>query len=68
VPIYSYVCKDCRERFDIFALGEKKEELVCKKCGSKNIQKTFASFGVASSGSRGGAEADSCPTGTCPFV
>jgi len=69
MPIYSYICKDCRERFDLFAgIGGKDEKLVCKKCKSKNIEKTFSSFGVGSSVQKGRSEAESsCSTGTCPF-
>ncbi|MGM0365263.1 MAG: FmdB family zinc ribbon protein [Actinomycetota bacterium] len=66
MPIYSYICRDCRHKFELLALGERKEELECKKCGSKNIQKTFSSFGVVSSSSKGSGEQESsCPTGTC---
>ena len=53
MPIYSYVCKDCGEKFDLFIrIGGKDEKLICKKCGSKNIQKTFSSFSLGSSSSK----------------
>lgn len=69
MPVYSYVCKDCGEKFDLFLrIGGKDDELVCKKCGSKNIQRVFASFGIGSSSdtNMSGSES-SCPTGTCPL-
>jgi len=69
MPIYSYICKDCGNKFDLFlGIGGKKEELVCKKCGSKNIQRAFSSFGIGSSNNTSKSNSESsCPTGTCPF-
>ncbi len=70
MPIYSYVCEDCGEKFDLFfGIGGTKEELICKKCGSKNIKRSFSSFGVKqSSGTNKSSSGDSCPTGTCPYT
>ena len=69
MPIYSYICNDCKEKSDLLVgVGEKDEKLVCKKCGSKNIERTYSSFGVGSSSSEKNIGSDaSCPTGTCPF-
>ncbi len=68
MPIYSYVCKDCGGGFDLFVrISGKNDELICKKCGSKNIQKTFSSFSLGSSSSKGSKSDSSCPTGTCQF-
>jgi len=69
VPIFSYVCKDCDEKFDLFLQGsEKDDKLVCKKCGGKNIQRIFSSFGIGSKSSSDGDEKqNTCLTGTCPF-
>jgi putative FmdB family regulatory protein len=69
MPIFSYVCKDCNEKFDLFLQGSKKDEkLVCKKCGGKNIQRIFSSFGIGSkSSSDSDKQQSTCPTGTCPF-
>ncbi|MEA3346479.1 MAG: zinc ribbon domain-containing protein [Candidatus Auribacterota bacterium] len=62
MPIYTYICKDCGENFDLLVgVTAKKTELKCSKCNSKNIKKTFSSF------SAGGSDSSrpSCPTGTC---
>ena len=70
MPIYSYVCKDCGEEFDLLVgVVSEKTEFKCKKCGSSNIEKTFASFGVnVSSGTNNlNSSGPSCPTGTCPL-
>jgi putative FmdB family regulatory protein len=69
MPIFSYVCKDCNAKFDLFLRGSQtSDKLACIKCGSKNIQKTFSPFGIGSKSSSDSDNSQStCPTGTCPF-
>lgn len=69
MPIYSYICNDCKEKFDLFLQGSvENDKLVCIKCRGKNIQRIFSSFGI---GSKSNFDSDNqqsnCPTGTCPF-
>ena len=65
MPIYTYVCKDCGERFDLLVgMTSEKAELQCTKCSSKNIEKIFGAFSVGKGGS--GSSGSSCPTGVCP--
>lgn len=65
MPIYSYECKDCGEKFDMLVgIGVDEEELKCKKCNSKKVQKTPTAFNTGSSSSS--PSSSSCPTGTCP--
>jgi len=67
MPVYTYVCENCGEKFDLLiGVSSEKVELKCKKCGSKNIKKTFGSFSVGSSDGKSGSSGPSCPTGTCP--
>ena len=67
MPIYSYVCKDCSSKFDLLVgANSNPEEKVCKKCGSKNIEKTLASFGISSGKDDLSSSGPSCPTGICP--
>ncbi|MCK5306821.1 MAG: zinc ribbon domain-containing protein [Candidatus Omnitrophica bacterium] len=62
MPVYTYICEDCGEKFDLLiGMTSEKVELKCSKCGSKKIKKTFSSFSVKSSSSSG----PSCPTGAC---
>jgi len=64
MPIYTYECKDCSEKFDLLiGVTSEKTELKCRKCNSKNIQKTISSFSV---GNKSGLSGSSCSTGTCP--
>lgn len=66
MPIYSYVCKDCAERFDLLVgVTSNKTELRCKKCGSENIKRTLNSFSVGKAGDKFSSSAPSCPTGSC---
>ncbi len=67
MPVFTYICKDCGKKFDLLiGVTAEKAELKCQKCGSKNIEKVLASFGIGSSSS-GSSSAPSCPTGTCPL-
>jgi putative FmdB family regulatory protein len=69
VPIFSYICKDCGSKSDLLVgVTSKDEERICKKCGSRNIEKSITSFGVniSSGKSDSGLSGPSCPTGTCP--
>jgi len=64
VPIYTYICKDCGEKFELLiGVGSADEEIKCKKCNSKNVEKTISSFNTVSKGSSSSNQ--SCPTGTC---
>ena len=66
MPIYTYVCKDCGENFDLLVgVTSEKAELKCKQCNSKNIKRTLGSFSVGNSSDKS-SSGPSCPTGTCP--
>lgn len=66
MPVYSYICKNCGEKFDLLVgVTIEKEELRCKKCGSKKIVRGISSFSVGKSSSCGSDS--SCPAGTCPM-
>jgi len=66
VPIYTYICKDCGEKFDLLVgVTLQKVALKCKKCGSKKINKTFAAFSMGESKGKAGSSGGTCSTGTC---
>lgn len=68
MPIYTYVCKDCRMKFDLLVgVTSEKTEFKCKKCGSKHIEKTFSSFSVQCPNQASGSSGPGCPAGTCPL-
>jgi len=62
MPIYQYKCKRCGQKTEFLEKISSKNNHVCEKCGSSDMQKLFSGFSVGQS-SHGG---DSCPTGTCP--
>jgi len=65
MPIYSYVCKKCGEKFDfLVGVGTGSEVIKCKKCGSKKVERIVARFSVGSGKSRSSSPS-SCPSGTC---
>ena len=62
MPIYSFICKNCGEKFDLLiGVTAEKEEYKCKKCNSKNIERTLSTFSVGGSDNT----SPNCPTGTC---
>jgi len=46
MPIYEYLCKDCRNLFEkILTLAEyDREPIACPKCGSKNVEQELTAF------------------------
>ena len=67
MPIYTYVCKDCKQKFDLMVgVNSEKTQLKCPKCESLNIEKTFSAFSVGNAGSSSGDFGGSCSTGSCP--
>jgi len=52
MPIYEYVCKDCREHFEVLVTSSSADTVKCKKCGSLKVNKTISasSFRVGHGG------------------
>ncbi len=45
MPIYEFVCADCKQKFDVLATLEQKEKglkLKCSNCGSSNAIQVFS--------------------------
>ncbi len=54
MPLFEYRCEECGEILVVLQLfGEQPEELVCEKCGSKELKKLFSTFSSLGPGSRG---------------
>ena len=41
MPIYEYVCKDCKHEFEELVFSQE-EAATCPKCGSKNTEKLMS--------------------------
>ena len=66
MPLFTYECKECGHVTEFLETLGKKGVHVCEDCGSKKMQKVFATF-AAHSGSTSSSAGSSCPTGTCPL-
>jgi putative FmdB family regulatory protein len=67
MPIYEYVCDDCRSKFEKL-VRRWGEAVDCPGCGSAALQKQLSTFAVASSsGSSADARCDApaCGQGAC---
>ncbi len=63
MPVYTYECKDCGQKFELLVgVGAGNEEIKCKKCNSKNVQKIPTVFNAGSGRS---SSSSGCPTGNC---
>ncbi|MFH1771265.1 MAG: zinc ribbon domain-containing protein [Candidatus Omnitrophota bacterium] len=66
MPVYTFICKDCGEKFDLLiGVTSEDAELKCGKCGSKKVEKVFSNFSVGSSHGKSDPYGGTCPTGTC---
>ncbi|MDP8290142.1 MAG: zinc ribbon domain-containing protein [Candidatus Susulua stagnicola] len=66
MPVYTYICKDCGNRFDLLiGMTSTKPELKCRKCNSQNIEKVLSGFGIGGSGDSS-SSGPVCSSGTCP--
>ncbi len=43
MPFYTYICQDCRKRFDVFLSYSEygQTEVQCKHCGGKHVQRAI---------------------------
>jgi putative FmdB family regulatory protein len=46
MPVYDYVCKDCKKAFErtLTVHEHDSQEMRCPECGSKNIEQQAAGF------------------------
>ena len=45
MPIYEYICEDCKQKFVILIRNSEEENgAVCSNCGSRKLRKIFSSF------------------------
>jgi putative FmdB family regulatory protein len=59
MPIFEYVCQQCKHHFEAIVLGSQKA--ACPKCASKKLSQQLSSFAVRGEKSQ---EAGS-PSGAC---
>ncbi len=69
MPIYEYVCDDCRSKFEKL-VRRWGDGVDCPGCGSASVEKQLSRFAVASSSGSGyeaaaGCDAPVCGQGAC---
>jgi putative FmdB family regulatory protein len=62
MPIFEYVCQECRHRFELIVHGSTVPS--CPSCEGRKLDKQISGFAVGSTGYPGGA-AGSAPCGSC---
>ena len=66
MPIFEYVCKECRHEFEAIVFGKQKAE--CPKCQSKRLEPQLSVFAVSAKGGAASHSSDSLssgPAGSC---
>lgn len=53
MPIFEYVCQDCRHQFEALVYGKQKAE--CPKCNATKLDTRLSVFAVSAKGSSGTA-------------
>lgn len=65
MPIYEYVCTDCKKKFEMFRpLSQAEADALCSACGgkAKRILSTFAAVSKDSSGQSTPVTGGGCST------
>jgi putative FmdB family regulatory protein len=69
MPLYEYVCADCKRRFDALRKMEEADApIACVKCHSQNTTRAISVFFAQSEGkviAGGNTECGSCTSGSC---
>jgi putative FmdB family regulatory protein len=54
MPIFEYVCENCRGTFEQLMVGE--EDVRCPACSSSKVSKQYSRFGMGATVSKAGYE------------
>jgi putative FmdB family regulatory protein len=60
MPIFEYICKDCRHEFEALVFGKQKAE--CPKCQSRKLEAQLSVFAVSA---KSGSSTRTMPAGPC---
>lgn len=63
MPIFEYVCKQCRQHFEAVVYGAQKPE--CPSCHSVRLEQQLSVFAVGASKTHAGSRPAAAPCGTC---
>ncbi len=70
MPLYEYICQECKTRFDALRpMAQADAPIACPECGSNNTSRAislFAAIGSEGVIAGGGSSCGSCtPSGAC---
>ncbi len=63
MPIFEYICKDCRKRFEALLYGDSQAQ--CPLCRGTNLERQISKFAVGASVTAGDRP---CSTGCCEMA
>lgn len=63
MPIFEYICKDCKHEFEALVFG--RDKAVCPQCKSKHLAPQLSVFAVSAKGASAPRSASSDPCGSC---
>ena len=63
MPIFEYICKDCRQHFEAVVYGSQKPE--CPSCHSGRLEQQLSVFAVGASKGPSSSRSSAAPCGTC---
>jgi putative FmdB family regulatory protein len=63
MPIFEYICKECRHQFEALIYG--KEKAACPKCHATKLEPQLSVFAVSAKSSSSASAASSGPCGSC---
>lgn len=64
MPIYEYECVKCNARFEYLVRGSP-EEVICPKCGKKELRRLVSAFAFNSKDSKGNVTSSSSDCSGC---
>ncbi|HKI27297.1 MAG TPA: FmdB family zinc ribbon protein [Candidatus Sulfotelmatobacter sp.] len=63
MPIFEYICKECRHPFEALVYG--KEKAACPKCHATKLEPQLSVFAVSAKSSSAAPAASAGPCGSC---
>ena len=73
MPIYEFICQDCRHNMELLALKQEDTvELKCPDCGSENLERVLSTVNVntdsPTASKQPTVENRTCSGGTCSSI
>lgn len=65
MPIFDFICEECKKQFDIMISNADKHKVKCPDCGSGNIKQLLSPFSSSSKGKAPSLHGDACRS--CKF-